>query len=148
MALFISILIPNVIGFLGGLIGGSFGGFKGMIQPSFTPPSAVFPIAWTIIFILMGVSAYLIYKEHNYDKEGAYIVYAIQLIVNALWNIFFFKLKWYLFSFIWIILLIILVVIMIYKFYKINKTSAYLQIPYLLWLIFASILTFNVYLLN
>ena len=75
-------------------------------------------------------------------------IYKYQLGVNLLWSFFFFTFKWYLFSFLWIILLIILVIKMIKEFLNINKTSAYLQIPYLLWIIFAGILNFSIYLLN
>ena len=96
----------------------------------------------------MGISSYLISQSDSNQKEEALVIYAIQLLVNLLWSIWFFLCKWYLFSFFWILLLIVLVVWMIIKFYQISKTSAYLQIPYLLWLIFASILNLTVYLLN
>ena len=148
MAFIISILIPNAIGFIGGLIGNSSNGFKDMIKPNFTPPSIVFPIVWVILFTLMGISTYIIYKSHSNEKKNAFIIYGVQLIANALWNLFFFRLKWYLFAFFWVLLLIVLVIYMINSFYKVNKISAYLQIPYLLWLIFAAILSYNVYLLN
>lgn len=148
MSLIISILIPNVIGFIGGLIGDSFSGLTGVNMPSFAPPSIVFPIVWTILYILMGISSYMIYRTQSMNSGKALVIYIVQLIVNALWSLFFFRFGWYLFSFIWILLLIFLVIIMIYKFYQINKTAAYLQIPYLLWLVFAAILSFNIYLLN
>ena len=95
---------------------------------------------------------YLDFKLEVYDfndnKKKAYIIYLIQLIVNCLWPLFFFRLNYYLFSFIWILLLIGLVIAMIDNFKQINKLSAYLQIPYLLWLIFASVLNLSIYLLN
>jgi len=98
----------------------------------------------------MGVSSYLIYTSNanETEKKSALSIYLIQLIINALWPLIFFRFKLYLLAFIWIILLIIAVIIMIYRFYKINTTAAYLQIPYLLWLIFASVLNYNIYLLN
>lgn len=143
MKIIISILIPNIIGFIGGIIGNSFDGMNNIITPRITPPSFIFPIAWIIIYTLMGISVYLINK-----KENTPLIYYIQLIINSLWSIFFFKLHWFLFSFIYIIFLIILVVIMIYKFYKINKISAYLNILYLVWLVFAAILSYKVFLIN
>ena len=143
----ISILIPNAVGFIGGLLGGSFESFDTIIKPDFTPPGIVFPVVWTLLFTLMGISAYIVYKSAK-NNNNALVVYGIQLIINALWSLFFFRFNWYLFSFFWIILLIIFVIIMIVKFYKVNKIAAYTQIPYLLWLIFAAILNFNIYLLN
>lgn len=146
--LFISILIPNILGFLGSLLGNVSNGFDGIVKPSFTPPAIFFPIAWTILYILMGISSYLIYESSDDDKRNSLVVYGIQLILNSLWTLFFFRLKWFLFSFVLIIIILILVILMIAKYYKINKISAYLQIPYVLWLVFAAVLSFNVYLLN
>lgn len=146
--LIISILIPNVLGFLGSLIGNVQNGFEGITKPSFTPPALVFPIAWTILYILMGISTYIIYESNSKEKSKSLIIYGIQLILNASWTFFFFNLNWFFFSFILVIIILILVIIMIYKFYNINKTAAYLQLPYVLWLIFAAILSYNVYLLN
>lgn len=121
---------------------------KDYISPSFAPPDFVFPIVWTVLYILMGISAYLIAKSGDINSKCALKIYYIQLTFNLLWSIAFFNLNLYLFSFIWLLILITLVVIMIIKFYKINKSAAYLQIPYLLWIIFASILNYYIYLLN
>lgn len=117
-------------------------------KPALSPPGIVFPIVWSILFLLMSISFYMITETKSYDKEKSYILYFAQLIVNSLWTLIFFGFKAYLFAFIWIILLIILVIMMIIEFYKLNKTSAYLQIPYLLWLLFASYLNIMVYILN
>lgn len=146
--LIISIIIPIAVGIIGSLLGNSSMRFESINKPSFTPPGIIFPIVWTILYILMGISSYLIYISSNKDKTNSLRIYALQLIVNMLWTFFFFNLKWYLFSFIWIILLIVMVSTMIYKFFKINKTAGYLQIPYLIWLIFAAILNFSIYILN
>ena len=144
----ISITIPLLVGLIGSLIGNSNMGFNLIQKPSFTPPGVLFPVIWTILYILMGISSFLIYNSKNINTKNSLRIYALQLLVNMLWTFFFFNLKWYLFSFLWIILLILLVSIMIYKFTKINKTAAYLQIPYLIWLIFAAILNFSIFLLN
>ena len=144
--LIISIIIPIVIGFLGSLIGNVQNGFDGISKPSFTPPMIVFPIVWIVLYVLMGISSYLVYE--NGDDEGALLIYGIQLIINSLWTFFFFNLKWFLFSFILVLVILGLVIVMTIKFYKVNKIAGYLQIPYIIWLIFAAILSLNVYFLN
>ena len=146
--LIISIIIPIIVGVIGNLLGNADMGFDLVKKPSFNPPGIIFPIVWTILYILMGISSYIVYISNSKYKNSALRIYALQLIVNMLWTFFFFNLKWYLFSFLWIILLIILVIIMIYRFIKVNKLSGYIQIPYLFWLIFASILNFSIFLLN
>lgn len=122
--------------------------YKYLDKPLLAPPSILFPIVWTILYILMGISAYIIYESNNKDKKDALIVYGIQLAVNFIWPIFFFLLNYRLLAFVIIILLLITIVLMILKFYKINKISACLQIPYLLWVIFASYLNYSLYILN
>ena len=148
--LIISILIAFAFGILGTILGGNFSSYEIINRPIFSPPAIIFPIVWTILYTLMGISSYLIYTSdaNEVEKKSALSIYIIQLIINALWPLIFFRFKLYLLAFIWIIALIIAVIIMIYRFYKINPTAAYLQIPYILWLIFASILNYNIYLLN
>ena len=137
-------------GFLGSLLGGNMTSFKTLKKPFFTPPSIAFPIIWTILYILMGVSSYLICcnKTDKKFKKRACFFYLIQLLVNTLWSLFFFRLSWFLFAFFWLLLLIILVIVMIIKFYKLKPLAAYLQIPYLLWLIIAGILNLAIVILN
>lgn len=147
-SLIISIFIPLMIGAVSSLISMPFMDYNNLVQPPFAPPGWLFPIVWTILYILMGISAYIVLESNSYDKDGAYKVYFLQLLVNGLWSIFFFVLKWRLFSSIWLALLIILIVIMIIRFYKINKTAGILQIPYLLWCLFALYLNISIYLLN
>ena len=141
--LLISIIIPIFLGSVVGFLTSGSNNYNDMIQPSFAPPGILFPIVWTILYILMGISSYIVS-----EKNGNLDIYVVQLIVNLLWSFLFFTFKWYLLSFLWILLLIVLVVIMIKDFYKISKISSYLQIPYLLWIIFASILNFSIYILN
>lgn len=117
-------------------------------KPPLSPPSIVFPIAWTILYILMGISIYRIMMSENINKDEARLIYFIQLITNAVWTPIFFGAKEYFLAFLWIVMLIVFVVAMIIKFFKIDKLSAYLQIPYLIWLIFASYLNFNIFVLN
>lgn len=145
----ISLAISLGIGALSGIITMmGMESFDNANKPPLTPPSFLFPIVWTILFILMGISAYIIYRSDTLEKTNALIVYGIQLIVNFFWPIFFFNMSAYLFSFIWIIILWLLIILMIKMFYPINKVAALLQIPYLLWVTFAAYLTFGIYLLN
>lgn len=142
--LIIYILIPLILGSIVGLL--TSGNYNEIIMPKFTPPKILFPIVWSILYILMGISRYIINNKEN--NHSAINTYRLQLIINLLWPFLFFNFKWFLFSFLWIILLITLVTIMILKFLKISKISGLLQIPYLLWLFFAAILNFAVYTLN
>lgn len=146
--LIISILIPLLLGGIVGTLTSGSDAYKEMIQPSFAPPAILFPIVWSILYILMGISFYIISESKNIIKGDAKFSYYLQLVVNLLWSFFFFTFKWYLFSSIWIVLLIFLVINMIKKFTSINKLSGYLQIPYLLWLVFALILNISIYILN
>lgn len=143
------ILITIIIGsFFTLFIMNSFGIYQEINRPILSPPSIVFPIVWTILYIFMGISLYLVSESKNYDKDKSYLIYIVQLLINSIWPLFFFKFRFFLFSFIIILVLIYLVIKMIMEFYKHNKIAAYLQIPYLLWLIFASYLNLAIFLLN
>jgi len=145
----ISILIPIIGGFLSGII--SLGGirdFNMLDKPFLSPPGFLFPIVWTILYFLMGISSYLIYNEQDYHSSCCLKIYAINLFLNFLWTPIFFGLGLRLFAFIWIIILDLVVVYMIMCFYKVNKKAAYLQIPYLVWCLFATYLNLSIYLLN
>lgn len=145
----ISLLIPLGIGFISGLISmGGIKNFNSLIKPFLSPPGFIFPIVWTILYILMGISSYLIYNENDYYSSFSLKIYALNLFVNFLWSPLFFGLGLRLFSFIWIVVLDIVVSYMIYNFYKVNKKAAYLQIPYLIWCIYATYLNLAFYLLN
>ena len=140
------ILLPLVVGGIGYLLGGSTDIYEKINQPSFAPPSVVFPIVWTILYILMGISSYMISKENNPNE--ALKVYYIQLFFNMLWSMFFFRFQLFLFSSIWLFVLLALVIYMIMLFVKKKKMAGYLQIPYALWCTFAFILNIAVYVLN
>lgn len=142
-----SIFLPVIVGGIVGLIISSFIDYNSLNKPALSPPSIIFPIMWTILYILMGISYGILKDKALLDKKVSNVYY-IQLFVNALWSIFLFVFKWRLFSFIWLILLVLLVVAMIILFYKKNKLSGILQIPYLVWILFASYLNLFVYLLN
>lgn len=142
-----SILFPIIVGGVVGIIISNFMDYSALVKPPLAPPSILFPIMWTILYILMGISYGIIKQKSILDMDVQFIYY-LQLFVNALWSIFFFVFKWRLFSFVWILLLIVLVYLMIKNFYAKNKLSGLLQLPYLLWIIFASFLNLTVYLLN
>lgn len=142
--LFISILIPVLLGTIVGLLINT-DSYQTLIKPVYSPPESLFPIMWSILYVLMGISSYIIYE--NNDKESLEI-YKLQLFVNLMWSIIFFIFKFYLVSFVWILVLDSLVIYMIIKFYKTNKIASYIQIPYLIWIIFASYLSLGIYLLN
>ena len=112
----------------------------------FAPPKIAFPIAWSIIYLLMGI-AYYIYRKNN-DNEHTKKLYYSQLIINYLWSIIFFNLKLRLLAIFWIILLLINVYILIKRLQIEEKTSYYLFIPYMIWLLFATYLNISIYLLN
>ena len=143
MKLFKNIIIPLIFGTIIGLLSGLNNNYDNFIKPDIMPPNIVFPIVWTILYILMGISNYLVEKN---NRKNVY--YYPQLIINLIWPILFFIFKLYFISIIWLILLLIIVILMIIDFYKENKISAYLNIPYLLWILFALILNILVYQLN
>lgn len=142
-----AILIPVIVGGIVGWIISGFIDYKSLVQPPLAPPSILFPIMWSILYILMGVS-YGILDANSLVDSSINSIYYWQLFVNALWSIFFFVLKWRFFSFLWILLLLVLVIVMTIRFYKKNKVSGFLQIPYILWVSFATYLNFFIYLLN
>ena len=141
------IFFPLIIGGIVGLIISKYIDYSELIKPPLAPPKLAFPIVWSIIYLLMGISYYLFRKDNNGDFLDI-IIYYLQLFVNAMWSIIFFVLKNRLLAAFWILLLLILVIVLIRRFWDKNKISAYLNVPYLVWTIFATYLTFGIYLLN
>ncbi len=124
------ILIPLISGAVVGIItSGDMKSYNGFV------PGWIFPVVWSILYILMGISSYLVR-----DNEEDINIYKTNLVVNLAWTFIFFTFNMKILAFLWILLLIAIVIYMIYKFFKVNKLAAYLQIPYLIWLLFASIL--------
>ena len=142
-----AILLPVILGTVIGFITSGSMDFDMLIQPSFAPPAILFPIVWSILYVFMGIS-YGILKSKNLANEKINKIYYAQLFVNLSWSIIFFIFKWRLFAYFWILLLIVLVLLMIKEFYDKNKTAGLLQIPYLIWIVFASFLNLLIYLLN
>jgi len=149
--LVICVAIPLIVGMLSALLTrNSMEVFVYVEKPPLAPPAWLFPVVWTILYTLMGISSYIILTSDASREEinSAIKLYAYQLVVNFLWPTFFFNFKWYLFSFLWLILLWILVFLMIRKFYDISKLAAYLNVPYVVWLTFAGYLNAGIWLLN
>lgn len=122
--------------------------YKTLNRPPLSPPGFIFPVVWTILYILMGISFYKIINSKSKYIEEAKLIYYIQLIANALWTPIFFGFKQYFLAFTWLLMILVFVIFMVTIFYKINKKSAYLQIPYIIWLLFAAYLNFGVFILN
>ncbi len=147
----ICIAIPLLVGLISGLLTrGGMMSFATLNQPPLSPPAWLFPVVWTILYTLMGISSYLVLVSEGESKErtDALAVYFYQLVVNFLWPVFFFSFQWYLFAFVWLLFLWVLVAIMIWRFWSISKVAAYINIPYLIWLTFAAYLNFGVWWLN
>lgn len=148
MALLICILIPLAVGSISALLSGSTLVYSELNKPMLSPPSFIFPIVWTILYILMGVSSYIIYSSNSPNKSKALKTYGIQLLFNFCWSIIFFEFSQYLLAFIWLVILILLTGVMIKQFYSISPFTAYLQIPYLVWCLFAAYLNFSIFIMN
>jgi len=119
-------------------------------RPPFTPPNWIFAPVWISLYLLMGISGYLVWKKGARKKEVriALILFFIQLALNSVWSILFFGLHLILAAFIEILLLWIAILFMIFKFWPVSKTAALIQIPYILWVSFAAVLNFSFAVLN
>lgn len=145
------ITIPLIVGGVAGfLTRGAMSTFQELNQPPLSPPPWLFPVVWSILYILMGVSSWLVCKsgEPTEKIDRALRIYYYQLVVNFLWPIFFFNFQWFLFSFFWLVLLGVLVCAMIRQFYRISAWAGYLNVPYLIWLVFAGYLNLGIWWLN
>jgi len=143
------IALPLGVGFLSSFFTGDMSlGYQGITQPPLSPPAIVFPIVWTILYTLMGISSYIIIQSDNKDKAFALKLYGANLFFNFFWSIIFFKYQDFLFAFAWLILLLTVVIWMVTEFRKISTLAALLNVPYIIWLVFAAYLNFGVYVLN
>ena len=149
--LIFNLAVPLITGAVSGFLTRSAMQQYGQLnQPPLSPPSAVFPVVWTTLFLLMGISAYLVTMKRSDGLKSFDLpaVYWIQLIVNFIWPLIFFNLAIYGIALAWLIRLIILVIYMIFQFHDITPAAGWLQVPYLLWLIFAGYLNAGIWLLN
>lgn len=138
-------LAALIVGAIAALItNGNFKMFDEIAKPPLSPPPFIFPLAWSVLYILMGIGVALVYTKTGTVSS----LYKIQLFVNFIWPIIFFNMRAYLFAFVWLILLLVLVLMMTFDFRTVSKKAAYLQIPYILWLLFAGYLNCGIWLLN
>lgn len=148
--LFIIILATELIGVLGSLFSGNAGQiYTSFIKPPLSPPGWLFGVVWPILYLLMGIAAYIIYQTPpTADRKKAITLYWVQLFVNFLWPIVFFRFEWYWVAVAVILLLDVLVLITTIWFYRIKKVAGYLMLPYLLWILFATYLNIGIAVLN
>ncbi len=125
--------------------------YEELIVPNIAPPALVFPIVWTVLYTLMGISSAMIYSKRITDTaevRSALTTYAISLVINFAWSIIFFNANAFLLSFLWLVLLLYFIIKTIIEYRRISPIAAYLQIPYALWVIFAGYLNIAIYFLN
>lgn len=147
----IAILIPLAVGALSAFVTrNGMDIYSDVLTPPLSPPSIAFPIVWSLLFLLMGISSGIIYNSEAPppQKRSALYTYGTSLFFNFCWSIIFFNLRMFLFSFVWLLLLLFLIVQTILKYNKITPLAAWLQVPYFLWVSFAGYLNFAIWLLN
>lgn len=144
------VLITELIGLLGNLFSGNSGQiYTSFVKPPLSPPGWLFGVIWPVLYLLMGIAAYIIYQTpETPERKKAITLYWVQLIVNFLWPIVFFRFQWYWASVVVILLLDILVFMTTIRFYNIKKVAGYLMVPYLLWILFATYLNVGIAVLN
>lgn len=143
--------LPLIVGFISGIATADSvdGWYATIVKPSFNPPNLIFPIVWTLLYLLMGMSLFIVLQTpRSKPRKGAVTAFAIQLALNFLWSFVFFYFHQIGLSLVNIILLWLAILWMIYSFSRLSKFAAYLQVPYLLWVSFASVLNATIYLLN
>lgn len=149
--LIISVAIPLAVGGVSGFLNrNSMKDFENLNQPPLSPPGWLFPVVWTILYVLMGIASYLIYTSYapKRQKKSALTAYGVQLFFNFVWSFLFFNFGLYTFAFIWILILWALIILTAVLFSKISRPAAYLMIPYILWVTFAAYLNLGVAVLN
>lgn len=146
--LLVCIAIPLAVGGLAALLtGSSMEKFSSLNQPPLAPPGWLFPVVWTILYVLMGVASYLVLTSGRPDRF-ALRLYGVQLAVNFLWPLLFFRWELYWFAFVWLVLLWVLVVATAVRFHEISALAGWLLVPYILWVTFAGYLNFSIAVLN
>ncbi len=148
--LLVCVLIPLLVGGLSALITmGSMENFSALNKPPLSPPGWLFPVVWTILFVLMGIASYIVLERGSFaETRTALFFYGVQLFFNFFWSIFFFNFELYYFSFLWLLALWVLIIITAVLFFRISKPAGYLMIPYILWVTFAGYLNLGIAILN
>ncbi len=147
-----SIVLTLAVGVLSALLtAGNMNIYEKVKMPPLSPPSWLFPVVWTILYILMAVSFARVYikrKNSPRMRRNAIAIYTLNLFFNFLWSILFFNCEAYLFSFIWLLALWIIILIMFLNFFRTDTSAGILLIPYILWVTFAGYLNLAIYVLN
>lgn len=130
------------------LISGSLDVYQTIEKPAFAPPAWVFPVVWTALYILMAVSAWLVWHKNRPDRRTAMTLYALQLFVNLVWPLIFFVRQAFGLAFVWLVLLWMLVLLMMGVFHRASRTAFWMNAPYILWITFAGILNFAIARMN
>lgn len=149
--LIICLGIPLAVGGLSALLTmNAMQTFSSVNQPPLSPPAWLFPVVWTILYLLMGLASYLVAVSgaRRAKIDAALTVYALQLAVNFLWSPIFFNRQAYLLAFVWLVLLWVLILITLRRFAAVSPTAGWLLVPYLAWVTFAGYLNLGVYILN
>ena len=149
--LIVSLAVPLFVGALSAwLTRGSMERFEQMNEPPLSPPGWLFPVVWTILFLLMGAASWIVATSSAglQEKKAALRIYVLQLAVNFFWSILFFNLGFCVVAFVWLLLLMFLVLVTALRFYRIEQLAGCLLIPYLLWIAFAGYLNLSICLLN
>ncbi len=148
----VSIIVCLGAGFIGSFFTSPViqGWYAGVIKPSFNPPSWIFGPVWTVLFIMMGIAAAIVWSKGLDDKavKIALIVFIIHLVLNVLWSVFFFGMQNPGLAFIDIVILWLMIALVMYLFYMIDHRAGYILIPYILWVSFAAVLNFTIWRLN
>ena len=145
----LSILLALTVGGLSALAtANNMNIYDKITMPPLSPPGWLFPVVWTILFVLMGVSAAIIFVSDSAQKESALFVYVVSLVLNFTWSILFFNMQAFILSFVVLVALWVSIIITIVKYFTIDKTAAWLQLPYLIWVTFAGYLNAAIVLLN
>ena len=142
------VLLALAVGGLSALISGNMDVYSTLVRPPLSPPGWLFPVAWTILYVLMGVAAGMVWKRDTPERKPALFIYYIQLAMNFLWSPLFFRLGWLTVAAVWLGLMILAIYVTYCRFRAIRPVSGYLLLPYLVWCLFAFYLNIGFVVLN
>ena len=151
ITLIISVLLAEGIGILSGFLSMTAPNtYENFNKPSFSPTGWVFPVVWTILYFIMALAASRIYMKGKSDNTArkALLLYGIQLLLNFFWSIIFFRFRLYAIAFLELLILLVFILKTTFEFFKVDKLSAYLMIPYIAWVSFAGVLNYSIWMLN
>lgn len=149
LPLIICIAIPLIVGFISSMLTRNVNAqYRMMVKPPLAPPAWLFPIAWTILYVLMGIASYAMYVSENVMSTIFIAIYGIQLVMNFFWDIIFFNGGAYYFSFIWLLVMWAIILSLIVLCWNNVRSASYFLIPYAVWVTYAAYLNFGIAVLN